>query len=466
MRKPALLLLLGLAALACNQLTPPTSMPLATQTVPDADAVATSVAATLTALAPTTPLPSATSAPVDTETPSANPLEFACSLAYSEWNATGSRVYCLGEGGTPVLIGDASTLGTVSSPAISSDGAFVAYQVNQMNGTSQLWVVKVTGLASGTPSAPRLLVGPDQIPSGDPNVANSPLSFAWQPGTHTVFFNTRFTQLAGQPGPGESTHNDLWRADADSGQVINILSRDSVGRFFLAPDGKHIALSLAQAVGLADADGSHLNLPLNFPLIQTYSEYHYQPEILWHATVAFFYVVIPSPDPLAADSSATIYRMALDGTVQTLGVLSGDFVSGGSVAPAVSPDGQFVIYSRSAPDNSATLYLARIDGSGETPIDEQPATASFIGLGWAPDSNHFAYAVAPSGGGFLAPVEGPKQPFVPDSQIRQLLWQDGLSFTFFGQINGEWGIYFQKLGEPLQTLVPGLSEGVNFDVRR
>lgn len=449
-RKLIALLSLTLAALACDQLAPPAPTP--------------TVAATATALAATPAPPTVPSETLSTETPVSNPLGFACSLAYTEWKAESSRVYCLGAGSTPILIADAGSLGTVSTPAISSDGAFVAYMINQISGTSQLWVVNVTGLPDALAPA-HLLVGANQVPSGDPNIATSPFYFAWQVGTHQLFFNTRFTDLAGGQGPGEQINNDLWRADADSGAVVNVLPRNSARRFFLSPDGKHVALSLAEAVGVMDADGSQLNLSFKFPRVTTYGEYLYQPEIWWNATSAFFYFVVPSPEPLASDASATIYRMALDGTTQTLGVLAGDFVLGGSVAPTVSPDGQFVVYSRTGADSTATLYLARIDGSGETPIDQQPSTVTFTSLGWAPDSNHFAYAVTPSTGGFLASVEGSVQPFAPNAQVRQLIWQAGTSFTFYGQVNGDWGLYFQRLGEPMQVLAPGLSEGVNFDVR-
>jgi WD40 repeat protein len=469
LRRFIALLSLALAASACGTPALPTPTPGATQAAPDV--MATAVAATLTAIAPTPtpPAPAATSTPaataVPTETPSPSTLGFACSLAYTEWNAEGSKVYCLGEGGTPLLIADASALGTASNPAISSDGAFVAYLVNLINGTAQLWVVNVTGLASGAAPQPHLLAGPDQVASGDPNVANSPLSFAWQTGTHTLFFNTRFTLLSSEAGPGEHGNNDLWKADADSGQVINFMSRNSVGRFFLSPDGKHIALSLPQAVGLVGVNGSNFNLPLNFPFISTSSEYEYKPEVLWSATNAFFYVVVPSADPLAGDASATIYRMALDGTTQTLGALSGNFVFGGSVAPAISPDGQFVIYSRTAQDNTASLHLARIDGSGDVVIDQQQPSAAFIGFGWAPDSNHFAYAVTPSAGGFLAPVEGPLQAFVSNAQIASLKWYDGTSFAFVGQVNGQWGLYAQTIGSEPRLLVSGLDQNAMFDVR-
>jgi Tol biopolymer transport system component len=301
--------------------------------------------------------------------------------------------------------------------------------------------------------------------AGDPNVANSPLSFAWQPGTHMIFFNTRFNLLSGEQGPGERVNNDLWKVDADSGQALNVMSHDSVGRFFLSPDGKHIALSLPQSIGLVDADGSNFRLLLNFPFIKTYSEYAYKPEALWGRASAYFSVAIPSEDPLAGDASATLYRVALDGTVQTLGVLSGNFVFGGTVAPAISPDGSFVIYSRTAQDNTATLHLARIDGSGDVAVDQRPQPSGFTGFGWAPDSNHFAYAVTPAEGGFLAPVEGPLQSFASGAPIAALKWKGVTSFVFVGQANGQWGLYAQAIGNEPRLLASGLNQNAMFDVR-
>src|SRR6185436_11932282 len=110
-RKWVALLSLALAALACDQLAPPAPTP--------------TVVATVTVIAATPVPPTVPSETLSTETPVSNPLGFICSLAYTEWKAESSRVYCLGEGGTPILIADAGALGTVSTPAISSDGAFV-----------------------------------------------------------------------------------------------------------------------------------------------------------------------------------------------------------------------------------------------------------------------------------------------------------------------------------------------------
>jgi len=449
-----ILLSLTLAALACNlpgtQISTPTSGP---------DAIATAVAATLTASAPTptteaavTETPAPTTVPSETATSA--PPAFACSVAY----AIGSQLYCLNVDGTPRLLADPSSESTVSSPQISPDGGLIAYLLNFPNYTSELWLVHSDG------SGNHRLVSRDQITRGDPTIAESPNVFEWQSGTHTLFFNLRYTLLSGEGGPGEYTYNDLWKVDADTGTVLNVLSRDSVGRFFLSPNGQYIALSLPQAIDLVNADGSHHQHLLDFPFISTYSEYALKPTAVWSPDNSFFTVFVPSADPMAADSSGTIYRMGVDGSVNRLATMAGNFVFGGSLQPEISLDGRFVIYSQSASDGSSAVHLVRTDGTGDTVVDHQQPN----GLGWSPDSNHYAYVVQPAGGaggGFLAPVEGPIQPFASGATILSLKWWDNTSFIFHGLVGTEWGLYYQRLGEPLQREVGGLSNQASFDVR-
>jgi len=449
------LLLLTLAAFACNL---PGTQPTSTPT-PGPDIVATAVAATLTASAPTstteaatTETPAPATIPGDTATPAS--AGFACSVAY----AKGSQLYCLSVDGTPMLLADPGSESTVSSPQISPEGALIAYLLNLPNNTSELWVVHSDG------SGNHRLVSRDQVTRGDPNVAESPNVFDWQNGTHTIFFNLRYILLSGEGGPGEYVYNDLWKVDADTGAVLNVLPRDSVGRFFLSPNGQHIALSLPQAIELSNADGSARQHLLDFPFIKTYSEYSLKPTAVWSPDSSFFMVFVPSEDPMAADSSGTIYRMGVDGTVQRLATLAGNFVFGGSLQPEISPDGRFVIYSQTAPDNSSAVHLVRTDGTGDIVIDNQQPN----GLGWSPDSNHYAYVVQPSGvggGGFVAPLEGPLQPFASGATILSLKWWDNASFIFHGLVGTEWGLYYQRLGEPLQREVGGLTNQASFDVR-
>ncbi|MGH2524910.1 MAG: hypothetical protein ACRDH2_20575, partial [Anaerolineales bacterium] len=258
--------------------------------------------------------------------PSPEPLNFACSLAYAD----ASRLYCLGEGGTPIPIADGNAAqGTVSNPAISSDGAWVAYLINMMYDKAQLWAVNVSKLAgnNGLNLPRRLLVGLEQIPSDNPNMVNSPLTFQWQVGTHTLFFDTGYSPRD-DAAFGEHTNADLWKVDADSGAVTNIMAKQSAGRFALSPDGKYVALSSPRSIDLINADGTNLRHLLDFPFIDTGSEYYYKPATVWSPDSTFFSVAVPSADPLAADAHVTFYRMGVDGNVQTLGSAPGNFVFG------------------------------------------------------------------------------------------------------------------------------------------
>ncbi len=456
-----ILLSFTLATLACNLFgTQPTDTPPLSR-----DDVATAVVATLTANAPTPTTESAatetsapTTAPSDTATPGASGL--ACSVAYTN----GSQLYCLKPDGTPMLLADPGSESTVSSPQISPDGTLIAYLLNLPNNTSELWLVQADG------SGNRRLVTRDQVTRGDPNVAESPNVFEWQPGTHTVFFNLRYLLLSGEGGPGEYLYNDLWKVDADTGTVLNVLPRDSAGRFFLSPNGQHVALSLPQAIELSNADGSTRQHLLDFPFINTASEYAFKPTATWNPDSSSFMVFIPSAEPMAADASGTIYRMGVDGSVQKLATFAGNFVFGGSPLPEISPDGRFVIYGQTAADNSSALHLARTDGSSNVVVDSQ---SPLRGLGWSPDSNHYAYAVLAAGvlgsggagGGFLAPVEGPLQSFASGATILAVHWWDTTSFIFYGSVEGAWGLYYQRLSEPLQREVGGLTNQSSFDVK-
>lgn len=392
--------------------------------------------------------------------PSPLPLRFVCALAYVE----GSRLYCPGEGGTSIPIAEAGPDSTLSGPAISSDGAWVAYLVGLPNDTSQLWAVDVSTLTGndGLGQPRRLLASNDQITWGGPDAIHSPYLYQWQPGTHTLFFNTRYTPTGGPVGPGDYTNADLWRVNADTGEVLNVLGRQSAGRFALSPDGRTIALVAPQSLGLMNADGTGVRFVLEYPLIITYSEYIYFPTPVWSPESAFFTVAVPSADPMAPDASVAIHRLGADGSVTTLATLPGNFVFGGQPGPDLAPDGQRVVFGR-VPDPNVgmtDLHLINTDGSNDHVVTSRP---SITGLGWSPDSSRYAYSLAPNGGGFVVSAQGAVQPFASGGEIYRLRWLDGESFYFFGTVNGQIGLYFQRLNEPERLIAPGVSD---FDVRR
>ena len=382
-----------------------------------------------------------------------NPLSFACSLAYAD----GSLLYCLGEGGTPVPIAEAGGQGVLNQPDISFDGRWVAYSIVKADSTAELWAVEVNGL-----NLPRRkLVSADQISNGDPSIINSPNSYRWQADQHVLYFNTRWTPANGEIGPGEYTHNDLWKVDSDTGVVTNLLSRNSAGQFYLSPDGQYVAISNPQSIALVRADGTGFRLLVEFPPVNTYSEYQFKPELVWGPASDTFYAIVPSSDPLAAEAYGTAYQMSLDGTAQALAQLPGNFLFEGDIAS----DGAHVVYVVSDPAGARTsLHVVNSDGTDDLIVADLEG-GSFSLLGWSPDASMLAYARTFAGGNYLVRADGLSQEFGQGLQAIETRWVSPNAFYFTGISDSGWGVYFQALGQSAVPLVIGPKNPLSFDAR-
>jgi len=456
-RKLIALSFLMLAGLACN-------LTGATIATPDPGILQTAVAGTLTASAPATAVPTveaatpvpptATPEPPATDAPSPAPVASVCNIAYVD----GSQLFCLNESGVPVLLAEMGVEVSLSSPAISSDGALVAYSIDSIEGMSQLIVVDADG------ANPRLVDVAGQVLTGGPDAVNSAATFQWQAGTHTIFFNTRYTPKGGPVGPGEYINADLWKVNVDTGEILNVLSRQSAGLFALSPDGQYVALSSPQSVGVMRADGSAINLAvITFPPVITYSEYQLKPPVVWNPDSTFFSLVLPSADPLAPDASAIFYRITSGGAAQALATLPGNFLFGGPVAGDFSPDGQFVAYGRSETDGSAaTLFFVSADGAKTQSLFK---TLPFFGLGWSPDSQRYALSV--EGANVVVGVDGGSLPFAPGAVgLTEMRWLDNEVVVFAAEVDGQRGIYQQRLGQEVQLLAGGVRGNVSLAVRK
>ena len=465
MRKLIALGALALAALACNLgSAPPTNAP---------DSLATSAAATLTALAPTTatqpaePSGTAPAEPAATDTPPAEasptaggptetaipatPAPNACGIAYAD---SGS-LYCLDSGGSPQVLATGASL---FNPRLSTDGLLVAYQVVVSEGVTELWVANSDPAAG----APHLLAGNAQTPNADPANINSPNNVQWLPGTHTLVFDTRFMPTGGPFGPGEYISADLWTVYADTSAVSTLLPAGGAGFFAASPNGHTIAVSRGTGLDLVEVDGSNLRQNVvTFPSIITYSEYTFKPRPQWSADGSFFTIAIPSADPLAADSSLAIKRVAVDGAVTLLGFQPGNAVFGGSIRPQIAPDGQHLVYSAGKPDNTGDiLHMLTLlgDAVGDNSFDTQVQP---IGWGWAPDSQHYIYTISPPNGAaaLLMGLTDPSPQVLISNldAIRDMRWLDGSSFIFIGKVGGsDWSLYRQALDAAPQLLVASL----------
>jgi hypothetical protein len=398
--------MLTIGALACTVSGggAPTSAP---------NSLATSAAATLTALA--APAVSATPAPALTGTTAAGPtstttqapaasdtpaaaatvattsattaapateatttVAAGCKLAYAD----DSTLYCMPDSGTPQTLATGSGL---FGPALSPDGALIAYQVVITEGVTQLWVAPV---AEGG-EAPHVLVGQDQLPSAGGSSAqiNSPNHYAWLAGTHSLIFDTRYIPTGGAGGPGEYINADLWKVDAGTGAVAAVLPAGQAGFFSPSPNGHSIAIARGTGLDLVNADGSnHRPKVVAFPAIVTYSEYTFKPRPQWSAGGSYFTVAIPSKDPMAVDSSVAFYRVGADGTVTPRGTHPGNYVFGSFAPPEIAPDGAHVVYAKLASSGPTPVALHMLtiqsDAIGDNTFDHQESAGG--GWGWGP----------------------------------------------------------------------------------
>lgn len=386
-------------------------------------------------------------------------LNGPCTVTY----ANGNELFCLDASNLPVRVAQSEPGTLISSPKVSSDGKWVAYLITNAGSiNSQLWAVSLDGTRGLEPLV--LLAGQAELPNADPQLANSPNSFQWQAGTNRLFFDTRFARIDGEVGLGEYTHNDLWVVDVKDLQISNILGAGAGGPFYLAPDGQRLAISTPTSVKLLTINENLLQTVLEFPSIITYSEYQHKPQINWSADSTFFTMLVPSADPLAADTSGTLYRVNASGTVRTLWTQAGNFVFGGPLLAGISPDGQRMVSDHNDGTNTINLRLINTDGTNATVF----ATTSLAvnGWGWSSDSQTYAYGIVPEGGNFVLQANGVLTPFGEGITIVALEWASPNRFYFLGVTgNAQYALYTHQLGQSTQLVAGGLSVGVMLDVR-
>ncbi len=430
-------------------------------TPPGLDVVQTSVAATLTAAAPANNPGVTVVAPTDTpsavdETPLPPTLAAPTSVCPVAAGFTATVLCVDGPNQTELAHADGQQITQV---AVSPDGGLVAYMAGQYETGYELWVVNADG------SNAHKLAGKDQLPAVQPDSYSWPKTMQWRPGTHDLYFDTGWTPNGGVQGPGEYTNLDLWRVNADSGELTSVLPANAGGVFSISPDGSWISISQGESIDLYHADGSvAANDVLTFESIITYSEYTYKPEVTWGSDNTFFLAVVPSHDPMAPETAVTIWRANVNGTVAPLINEPGNFVFGGTMAP--SPDAQYVAFTTYANDNSGnvTLHVKKMDGSNA-------GGSELLGVGgaqifdWSPDSLYFAYSYADQGL-FVGTLNVNPQPLATGVQVvKAVTWSDPTTVVFSGSVNDHWGLRQATVGGTFADLAGPFGDDLVFDVR-
>jgi hypothetical protein len=370
-----LLLVLAVMTAACSQPTPTADITADIPNTPTSGPVATS-----TPLPSNTPTasPSPTVTPNPSPTPTLEPEQPEIQIAYIDGDAF---IWSESDGSVQV-----TQSGSIYDLRISPDGNHLAYLRLIDFERVELRLVKVDG------SDDRLLVGVQALEELLPH--DEPVgifSFEWLPAGDYLAFNTHII------GYGLIKNDDLHLVNVESGSITTLLPPGQGGEFYYSPDGKQIALvtsgdymDLPGMISLVDSDGRNRRDALvTFPSVLTYSEVPFYPSLAWSPDSRFILVAIPSPDPLAAEASITLWRISADAAevVELLIIDTSFFLSG---LPFFSSDLTHVAYLQNVgePDDPwFNLHILRL-------VDLEDALY-YDGLVeyffWIPSTNQFAF---------------------------------------------------------------------------
>jgi len=405
---------------------------LPTGTSPDNQtALETIVAATLTAIAGELPAATETSVPVETATPGVPTFTppRALQVAYVK----DGNVYIWTEGESSVGLTNTHDAIRVS---ISDDGQVIAYTRQNPNNDFiyELWAVNTSG-----PTNARLLVSQTEF---EALKAVSPYTearslipdfFEFQPGTHQLAYST----IPLFEGPWYAPGEDFHLINTDTLEKTTVFDFGQGGLFSFSPDGKQVALSSADHISLANADGSNLRPNvLTFPLVGTYSEYQYRPRPHWAADSGSLRVAIPPEDTLATPIPPTkVWEIPVDSSpaTQTGSIFAIPFAWPDT---PFSPNLEQVGYAKTVGDptlNQRELHIANVDGSEDFVIASGEGVEFWH---WTPDGTRFVYAIngGAEQGAYLGQLSGGTTLIASiPSSVQQMRWVDPSRFLYFNE---------------------------------
>jgi len=461
----AIMLCLGLISLGCN-----ISGSSVDTAVAGGKSVATTIAAALTEAAGTVSAsgtegastlpsgggPSDTNTPASAETLTAAPTVTA-TLAPSPTPAPQIRVAFI-SGSNPWIVEppaaprQLSAAASVDGVYLSSDGLRVVYTHRPVaDGPAEVRVVNSDGTGD------RALLSSVQV--GALEAPGSALYtdvnlLQWIPGTHRIFLSTR-----GQfEGPGLARNDDLFVIDADTGTVTTVLTAGNGGDAHPSPDGTKMAVSRGTSISVCSIDGTGMHSSvISFPAVITYSEYTYDPPVVWAADSSRFGVIIPSEDPFAASPTGAIWMVDGESGAATLvSTLSGIFFLPSGV---LSPTLDRVGYVRAAADPSVKdSYVSAPDGSTALHLGSNANTAV---LSFAPDGQHFAYYVGAPTTVFIGSLGGGTVP-IPGSLMR-LSWVNNGQFVFSQGTMSSWTLQLGNVGGGASLIASPAGDRTTFD---
>jgi hypothetical protein len=395
------------------------------------DLIATSVVETLEAQATpflavmeTATMESAAETPlVPTNTPDESPaaaVDIPLTVVYID---QARNVWVWQENGEARQITTSSDVERIS---ISDDAAWVAYTRTIDNIQYSLWAVE---LASGTERVLMDTPDFDVLPREVGAISVMPMSFSWVPNTHILAFNTR----PSFEGPGLMLNNDLWLANAESGEVDQLLSPGSGGQFHFSPDGTQIAIARPDSIHIVNTDGGNLRENvLTFTEVSTYSEFLYYPTLYWSADSSYLRVAIPPQAHLDdLNDPTTIWHIPADGAPAHS---INSVVTAGLIDPIFSPDLEKIAYLRQEgdpADNRRELRIASAEGAEDTAY----LTEDYLHfIAWSADATRFAFTAGENNRPYLGQEGAAPQALTDTPMAMGLRWVDETRFLFIAYI--------------------------------
>jgi hypothetical protein len=448
-----------LAGMAC-ELTPNNNVSTDTPEVSE-DTMATSVAATLTAVAggegeapgetpDETPGESPGETPdPPTATPTNTPEPQPLRVAYIDNDNL--QLWTEGAGSVMLYTGE-----KVDDLIISDDGQVIVFKTIDTN-----WIPQgLYRINSDGTNLIQLMTGAEFAAlNTDPNALSADIySMAFVPGSYDLTFNTKLIF----EGPGLIIQDDIMQVDTNTGLVTVLFTPSEPCNFYYSPDGTQIALSDHNSISLINADGTNLRPDvLSFPMVNTASEYLLYPPPTWAPDSTYLRVVIPSPEPWGPGAFMTVYHIPTDGSAAaSIGVFSGlpifSFQGG-----MISPDMQTLVYhTQFGPptDNLYELHLVNLAGGVDTVYATGPQTM----MGWGPDSEHFVYGRSgePT---LLGRIGFGSMALTDVVTVNSVAWVDSTRFVFTAYNAGAWQIRLGSLGAPSSLIAAPTGNFIVFD---
>ncbi len=202
-----------------------------------------------------------------------------------------------------------------------------------------------------------------------------PFQVRWTEDSRTVLFNTII-----EWGYGLQTKNDLWLIDVNSPTPEQLIPDGEGGSFALSPDKKYLLVADSTSVSLIDYESLERRVTLEYPFVNTASEYEYIPQPVWSPDGSFGLIAISSPEPFQEKSSIKIWQIPLLGEPVLISDLPGMNLFNTMDDRLWSPDRKYIAY------NDDNLIISSLDGEAITSFEDP---SNF--LNWSPDSFLFLF---------------------------------------------------------------------------